>query len=108
QVLLNLLDNVVKYAAEGKRVEVKLSSNQNEVTFEVGDHGPGIPPEQRDSVFETFHRVDDSLTASQPGCGLGLGIARKLIEGMGGIISCEQNNPRGALFRIVFPKSSKS
>lgn len=107
QVLLNLMDNVVKYAAEGKFIEVSVRSNQDEVSFEVADHGPGIPSEQRDRVFETFHRVDDSLTASQPGCGLGLGIARKLVEGMGGAISCEPNQPRGTRFRVVFPRRSK-
>ena len=105
QVLLNLLDNVVKYAADGERVGVKLSSDQGEIMFEVADHGPGIPAEQRESVFETFHRVDDSLTANQPGCGLGLGIARKLVEGMGGRISCGRNKPNGAVFRVTFPKS---
>ena len=74
--------------------------------FEVADLGPGIPADQRESVFETFHRVDDSLTANQPGCGLGLGIARKLVEGMRGTISCGQNKPRGSVFRVVFPKPS--
>ncbi len=108
QVLLNLLDNVVKYAAEGKFIEVRVISSQDEVSFEVADHGPGIPTEQLERVFDTFHRVDDSLTASQPGCGLGLGIARKLVEGMGGVISCEKNEPRGIRFRIVFPGVSDS
>ena len=108
QVLLNLLDNVVKYAAEGKFIEVRVISSQDEVSFEVADHGPGIPTEQLERVFDTFHRVDDSLTASQPGCGLGLGIARKLVEGMGGVISCEKNEPRGIRFRIVFPEGSDS
>jgi signal transduction histidine kinase len=107
QVLLNLMDNVVKYAAEGKFIEVRVTSNHDEVSFEVADHGPGIPSEQRDRVFETFHRVDDSLTANQPGCGLGLGIARKLVEGMGGSISCEQNKPRGIRFRVIFQRRSK-
>ena len=108
QVLLNLVDNVVKYASEGKFIEVRVISNHDEVSFEVADHGPGIPVEQHEHVFETFHRVDDSLTASQPGCGLGLGIARKLVEGMGGVISCEQNKPRGVRFRAVFPRGSGS
>ncbi len=108
QVFLNLVDNVVKYAAEGKFIEVRVKSNHDEVSFEVADQGSGIPADQRERVFETFHRVDDSLTASQSGCGLGLGIGRKLVEGMGGVISYEQNKPRGARFRIVFPRGSKA
>jgi len=71
--------------------------------MEVSDFGPGIPVEQRERIFETFHRVDDSLTSNKPGCGIGLGIARKLVEDMGGRITCEANEPRGAKFRIVFP-----
>ncbi len=108
QVLLNLLDNIVKYASDGKWVEVKVESNSDEVAFEVSDHGPGIKTEQRERIFETFHRVDDSLTASQPGCGLGLGISRKLVEDMGGCISCESNQPHGVRFRVSFPKVMES
>ncbi len=104
QVLLNLLDNQVKYAGEGKQVGVRLEKDGGSVSLEVWDLGPGIPVEQRERIFETFHRVDDSLTSNKPGCGIGLGIARKLVEDMGGQITCEANEPKGAKFRIVFPQ----
>ena len=103
QVLLNLLDNLVKYAGDGKYAGVRLAREAKIVSMEVSDLGPGIPAEQRERIFETFHRVDDSLTSNKPGCGIGLGIARKLIEDMGGRITCEANEPKGAKFRIVFP-----
>jgi signal transduction histidine kinase len=106
QVLLNLLDNLVKYAAGGKYASVRLAKDAELVILEVSDHGPGIPSEQRERIFETFHRVDDSLTSNKPGCGIGLGIARKLVEDMGGQITCEANEPKGARFRIEFPQSS--
>jgi signal transduction histidine kinase len=106
QVLLNLLDNLVKYAGDGKYAGVRLAREANIVSMEVSDLGPGISAEQRERIFETFHRVDDSLTSNKPGCGIGLGIARKLVEDMGGRISCEANEPKGAKFRIVFPHSS--
>ncbi|MBT5908766.1 MAG: HAMP domain-containing histidine kinase [Opitutae bacterium] len=106
QVLLNLLDNLVKYAADGKYAGVRLAKDTELVILEVSDHGPGIPSEQREPIFETFHRVDDSLTSNKPGCGIGLGIARKLVEDMGGQITCEANEPKGAKFRIEFPQSS--
>ena len=106
QVLLNLLDNLVKYAGDGKYAGVRLAREAKIVSMEVSDLGPGIPAEQRERIFETFHRVDDSLTSNKPGCGIGLGIARKLIEDMGGRITCEANEPKGAKFRIVFPHSS--
>jgi signal transduction histidine kinase len=104
QVLLNLLDNQVKYAGEGKQAGVRLEKDGGSVSLEVWDLGPGIPVEQRERIFETFHRVDDSLTSNKPGCGIGLGIARKLVEDMGGQITCEANEPKGAKFRIVFPQ----
>ncbi|MBT6850532.1 MAG: HAMP domain-containing histidine kinase, partial [Opitutae bacterium] len=106
QVLLNLLDNLVKYAADGKYAGVRLAKDTELVILEVSDHGPGIPSEQREPIFETFHRVDDSLTSNKPGCGIGLGIARKLVEDMGGQITCEANESKGAKFRIEFPQSS--
>ena len=104
QVLLNLLDNQVKYAGEGKQAGVRLDKDGKSVSLEVWDLGPGIPIEQRELIFDTFHRVDDSLTSNKPGCGIGLGIARKLVEDMGGQITCEANEPQGAKFRIVFPQ----
>ena len=106
QVLLNLLDNLVKYAGDGKYAGVRLAREAKIVSMEVSDLGPGIPSEQRERIFETFHRVDDSLTSNKPGCGIGLGIARKLVEDMGGRITCEANEPKGAKFRIVFPHPS--
>jgi len=106
QVLLNMLDNLVKYAADGKYAGVRLKKETETVSLEVSDLGPGIPSEQRERIFETFHRVDDSLTSNKPGCGIGLGIARKLVEDMEGQITCEANKPKGARFRIEFPQSS--
>ena len=106
QVLLNLLDNLVKYAADGKYAGVAVSVEDGHVSLEVSDRGPGTPAEHRENVFETFHRVDDSLTANKPGCGIGLGIARKLVDDMGGRIACEPNRPQGVKFRLSFPQVS--
>jgi len=106
QVLLNLLDNLVKYAAEGKHAGVHVSADTNGVCLEVTDRGPGIPSGHLERIFDTFHRVDDSLTANKPGCGIGLGIARKLVEDMGGNIVCKANHPQGANFRITFPRTN--
>ena len=103
QILLNLLDNLVKYASDGKFAGVRLFKDKKNITLEVADHGPGIPTEQREKIFETFHRVDDALTSTKPGCGIGLSIAQKLVEDMKGTIACEPNHPEGTCFRIVFP-----
>jgi K+-sensing histidine kinase KdpD len=105
QILLNLLDNLVKYASDGKFAGFRLFRDKNNITLEVADHGPGIPAEQREKIFETFHRVDDALTSNKPGCGIGLSIAQKLVEDMQGTIACEPNHPNGTCFRIEFPLS---
>jgi len=108
QIILNLLDNLVKYASEGKFAGVRLFKDKQTITLEVADHGPGIPAEQREKIFETFHRVDDALTSTKPGCGIGLSIAQKLVEDMLGTIACEPNHPKGTCFRIVFPLSKET
>ena len=107
QILLNLLDNLVKYASDGKFAGIRLFKDKKNITLEVADYGPGIPAEQREKIFETFHRVDDALTSTKPGCGIGLSIAQKLVEDMQGTIACEPNHPGGTCFRIVFPLSKE-
>lgn len=101
QVILNLLDNALKYAAEGKWVKVSLVDMKGRTEIIVSDRGPGIPSSQHKRIFNTFYRVDDSLTANQPGCGLGLSIARRLMEDMGGELCYEPNRPHGASFRVI-------
>ena len=99
QIVVNLVDNAVKYAADGKRLDVKVDSN-GAVT--VADRGPGIPRRDRERVFERFYRCDDSLAAKSSGSGLGLSIARRLAEGMGGSLVCNAREGGGAEFRLEF------
>jgi len=86
QIVLNVLDNACKYAADGGEVTVALSPGGSGAVAEVRvlDRGPGVPPEHRERIFEKFHRVDDTLTAEKSGAGLGLSIARQLARGLGG------------------------
>ncbi|MBC8008645.1 MAG: HAMP domain-containing histidine kinase, partial [Burkholderiales bacterium] len=88
QIVLNLLDNACKYAAEGGEVALTLERNAPGVRVCVADRGPGVPTEQRERIFEKFHRVDDRLTAEKGGAGLGLSIARQLARGLGGDLVC--------------------
>jgi len=98
QILLNLLDNAAKYAASGERAELVLTSEPNGWTLRVSDYGPGIPASERKQVFAAFHRSDDRLTSERPGCGLGLSIAARLAEEMGGTLTLEENQPSGCSF----------
>ncbi len=99
QIVVNLVDNAVKYAAEGKKLDVTVSADG---TVAVADRGPGVPKRDREKVFERFYRCDDSLAAKSSGSGLGLSIARRLAEGMGGSLVCSAREGGGAEFKLVF------
>jgi len=101
QIILNLLDNALKYAVNGGEVCVRLTADAAVWRLAVCDRGPGIPPAQRQKVFEKFHRIDDSLTARQQGAGLGLSIARQLAEGLGGQLNCFEQAGGGCCFELI-------
>ena len=106
QVLINLLDNSLKYAASGQRVDVGIEVDHSGCRILVSDRGPGVPKSQRDKIFKKFHRVDDSLTAFQPGSGLGLSISLKLMRGMGGNLNYQARTGGGSRFIVFLPCGS--
>jgi signal transduction histidine kinase len=103
QVLLNLMDNALKYAADGHWLEVKITQKDNHALLAVSDHGPGVPADEQEKIFEMFHRVDDSITARLPGAGLGLSIARRLLRDQEGDLYYEPNPTGGASFVASLP-----
>ncbi len=107
QILLNLLDNAIKYAASGKHLLVTLSHTGGRTRLIVEDRGPGIPAEHRPRLFEPFHRVDDAITATQPGTGLGLSISRRLLRDMGGDLIFEPAAGGGARFILELPDENQ-
>ncbi len=100
QVVLNLLDNAIKYAGTGKFVKFVLHRDKIAVILKICDDGPGIPKAQQGLIFNKFHRVDDSLTASQPGSGLGLSIARQIVQDLNGELSFEPMPENGSCFVV--------
>jgi signal transduction histidine kinase len=104
QALLNLIENAIKYAGAGGDLTVAWDRSGR---IEICDRGPGIPPSQRKRIFRSYHRIDDSLTAHQAGCGLGLTIARQLLRGLGGDLVFNPREGGGACFAIVLPKDMK-
>jgi len=103
QIVLNLLDNAIKYAAEGERLQVRLIPQDKTMLVQIRDFGPGIPTAHRQRIFEKFHRVDESLTARSQGSGLGLSIARQLAEGLGGTLSHVVPADGGSCFELRLP-----
>ena len=105
QVVLNLMDNALKYAAEGKDLLIRLAVSNGFCELQLMDRGPGVPLSHRAKIFEKFQRMDDSLTTHKPGSGLGLSIARRLMRDMGGDLIYRSRNKGGSCFVVLIPYS---
>lgn len=104
RVLTNLLDNARKYSPEGARIVLSVSQDQGAVRFGVRDLGPGVRAADREAVFERFRRLDEG--SLKPGAGLGLYIARGLVEAHGGTITVGDAPGGGAEFSFTIPRRS--
>jgi len=102
QLVTNLLDNAVQYTPPGGSVTVAVSSDAASATLTVSDTGPGIPPGDRERVFERFVRLDPARSATS-GAGLGLPIARWIAEQHDGTLTVEQHAGGGSLFVVRLP-----
>jgi signal transduction histidine kinase len=107
QVLVNLVENAVKYSQEGT-IEVRLDRHDGMVRFSVRDEGPGIPPNQLERIFEKFYRLDPNMTQGVGGTGLGLYICRELIDSMQGEIWVESVPGEGSTFRFELPVAPRA
>ena len=103
-VLHHLLDNATKYAPEGDLI-LNAEAGNGFVSVSLSDSGPGIPSEERERVFEMFHRLDSSDAREVYGHGLGLPMARRLLEAMGGGIRAEPNENNGARIVLWLPEA---
>lgn len=106
QVLLNLIDNAVKYSEPDAPVTIELDSYDGKARIQVSDRGIGIPLQHQSRIFERFYRVDDTRSRATGGTGLGLSIVKTLVEGMKGHISVRSQPTKGTTFTVIFPASS--
>jgi two-component system phosphate regulon sensor histidine kinase PhoR len=104
-VLLNLLDNALKYTPSGGTVVLRAVGSERRVRIEVEDDGPGIAPEHRERVFERFYRVDAGRSRDIGGTGLGLSIVKHLVETMSGTVGVEGAAGGGARFWVELPRA---
>ena len=106
QVVVNLLDNAIKYTQTGGIVRLKVASQNGQPMLEVSDTGIGIPPEALPHVFERFYRVERSRSREQGGAGLGLSIVKSICAAHGAMVEVESTPDQGSRFCIRFPPSA--
>jgi two-component system, OmpR family, sensor histidine kinase SenX3 len=102
--LVNLIENAVKYSDPGTPVQVSAIDVGDRVEFVVEDQGIGIPPSDRDRIFERFYRVDRARSRVTGGTGLGLAIVRNVARNHGGDVHVESREGEGSTFVIQLPR----
>jgi len=102
-VILNLVDNALKYAGPEAKIEILLDSDSSGISLSVRDQGPGIPRAYRKQVFDKFFRVPSGLKHNVKGSGLGLNFASQVMKQHKGSITMKPNDPQGCIFTLHFP-----
>jgi two-component system sensor histidine kinase KdpD len=102
-VLVNLLDNSYKYSYDDKRIELSVSTEDGSVCFCVSDNGAGMSRRSVKKIFNRFYQVDRSLARRAEGCGLGLSIAKFIVDAHKGTISVESKSGEGSTFTVKLP-----
>jgi signal transduction histidine kinase len=105
RAISNLVDNALKYGTAPGPIRLALRQSGALVVVEVSDRGPGIAQSDQSAVFTEFHRLPDARAAGTPGTGLGLAVARRVVEAHGGRLSLESQSGVGSIFRLSFLRS---
>jgi len=103
QVFTNLLENALKYTGDEKRIALRAAAEGKGVTFRVEDNGVGISAEQKRAIFRPFYQVDQRLSRTREGCGLGLAIVRRIVEAHQGEIDLASEPGKGSVFSVKIP-----
>lgn len=103
EMIVNLVDNALRYSSSGGSVTVRLAAVDGEAVLTVTDDGPGIPVDERDHVFERFYRIAGS---TEEGSGLGLAIVREVVENAGGRVTLRDGAAGGLVVDVRLPLAS--
>ena len=102
--ILNLLDNAIKYAPESEFITITLKDHDNSVSIDIADQGSGISKSERSLIFNKFYRIGSEDTRKTKGTGLGLHLAKQIIQAHKGHLKYKDNIPKGSIFQILLPK----
>ncbi|MDD6094757.1 MAG: DUF4118 domain-containing protein [Clostridia bacterium] len=103
QVIINLIDNAVKYTPEGCEIKISAEKKDNNVVVSIADNGDGIPDSDKERVFEMFYTGNSSVADSHRSLGLGLPLCKSIIHAHGGEMSLSDNSPSGSVFTFTLP-----
>ena len=104
QCIHNLIDNALKYSPDGLQVTVSSGRRDGEVFLRVSDRGPGIPPEERDLIFEQFYGAKHANAQGIQGAGIGLALVKRVMQAHGGKVTLESGMVEGSTFELTLPK----
>ena len=104
QVVINLLDNAIKYAPEGSTIWIDTLARDGNVVVRIADNGPGIPDDQKDHIFDLFYSSGNPTGDSRRGLGIGLALCQSIIKAHNGTITVMDHEPQGAVFEFALPR----
>ncbi len=103
QVIINLVDNAIKYTPVGSHIEITTKGEEGRAVVSVADDGPGISDDEKERVFQMFYTGSNPIADSRRSLGLGLGLCKSIIAAHGGVISVADNQPKGTVFTFTVP-----
>ena len=105
QVLVNLVNNAVRYTPPGSEIVIRAEQKKDCVVFEVADNGNGIPDVSKDRIFDMFYTLNAASSDGRRSLGLGLALCKSIVQAHGGTIAVRDNVPHGAVFSFTLPAS---
>ena len=103
QVIINLVDNAIKYTPVGSHIEITTKGEEGRAIVSVADDGPGISDDEKERIFQMFYTGSNPIADSRRSLGLGLGLCKSIITAHGGVISVNDNQPKGTVFTFTVP-----
>lgn len=103
QLMTILFDNAVKYTGQDGEISLTVSTTEKNLVISVADNGYGISDSDKKKVFDRFYRVDKARTRQKGGFGLGLSLAKQIVDSLGGSITVSDNQPKGTIFQVTLP-----